>query len=369
MASKLNHYIGSYANDAAADAIISANSWIKAIGVFYQNTTSSRIRFWDGTQWSELGTGGGGIAQWTEDRIIYFGKHGNDGQSGKAVNLAKLTIGAAITAAAALVPAPSTSNPAAVVCLDGGTYAENVVTQPAINVYSPNAVLNGSLTLADDADVTLFRIDGVSPVCVVKNSGTSASKLDCHELVIPASSAGILNLGLNAIVMAEIKQLFVGQNSFGIGDISSGIGHMHVEVEDIYLDGASAVGIARGGAGTTVGNVTHILERGLGIGAGVAINAFGGEVDLSVETISANIAYTVQAGAELNLRVNKFTGNTVLAAGADARVMHARAVPITGSGNPDGSVIGFNGQIYTDTANSVMYVCESQPSGTAWRVI
>ena len=60
MASKTNEYIGTFASDVAADGWLTANAFPKNIGLYYQNTGTNYLRFWDGTQWTELAPGGGG---------------------------------------------------------------------------------------------------------------------------------------------------------------------------------------------------------------------------------------------------------------------------------------------------------------------
>jgi hypothetical protein len=42
---------------------------------------------------------------------------------------------------------------------------------------------------------------------------------------------------------------------------------------------------------------------------------------------------------------------------------------ITGSGSPDGSVTGFFGQKYRDTATTYWWICNSDPTGTSWTQI
>ena len=41
---------------------------------------------------------------------------------------------------------------------------------------------------------------------------------------------------------------------------------------------------------------------------------------------------------------------------------------LSGVGNPNGVVAGAFGQKYQDTATGIIYVCVSDPAGTAWQV-
>lgn len=78
-----------------------------------------------------------------QQNIIYVGKHGNDANDGKNINNAKLTFGSAITAAFAIAPAT-------VVCLDAGTYTENLTGQTGVDIYAPNATISGNHTCVGD---------------------------------------------------------------------------------------------------------------------------------------------------------------------------------------------------------------------------
>jgi len=58
MSAKLNHYVGRYADDAAANAAIAANGWTVEDGWLYGDTTLSVLKIWDGEQgqWVFAGT-------------------------------------------------------------------------------------------------------------------------------------------------------------------------------------------------------------------------------------------------------------------------------------------------------------------------
>jgi hypothetical protein len=86
------------------------------------NTASGQRgwRQWTGAAWVDLGAVGGGTAI---GQTIIVHKGGNDANSGRTFDLAKLTIGSAITAAAALTP--SASNRIAIIVYPG-RYSEQV---------------------------------------------------------------------------------------------------------------------------------------------------------------------------------------------------------------------------------------------------
>jgi len=79
-----------------------------------------------------------------EENIYYVGKHGADTNDGLRIEDAFLTFGAAITAATG--ETPSLSNQFAIVCLDGGSYTEDITCVNYVHIYAPNANITGQMT-------------------------------------------------------------------------------------------------------------------------------------------------------------------------------------------------------------------------------
>ncbi len=99
--------------------------------------------------------------------------------------------------------------------------------------------------------------------------------------------------------------------SFGIGDATSGQGHTHINIEDVYLTADNTTGIVRGQSGSTVGRVSHVLERGTPANTTDLLTAGTARISLNVQEISTNTVYNIPAGTELNLFANQLTGATV----------------------------------------------------------
>lgn len=122
-----SNFMGDYTSSSAAQTAITGTGADQLdlsldVGMFYYDTTDDEFKVYNGSGWTSIG-GGGGVSQWTETNTIHVAKHGNDSNDGKSINLAKLTIGSAITAAAALTP--SASNPVTI-RVHTGVYSENV---------------------------------------------------------------------------------------------------------------------------------------------------------------------------------------------------------------------------------------------------
>lgn len=267
-------------------------------------------------------------ANTNQNQIYYVGKHGNDANSGLNIEKAKLTFGAAITAASALTP--SAINRFVIECFDDGIYTENITCAQYVDIHSPNATLVGNISAIDDSNVKFgYQSVATANTGVAKFGGAGTFKIDIDEITCAGTADWIVST--SGVVMAQWKKLTV-VNGHGIGDLTSALAHIHVKGGDIYING-TGVGVARANAGSTVGHIDHIIDIGGGNGVGLAINTGtldliiqscsslnnaifinGGTANLSIQNINSTSAYDVQGGV-LNLIVNSLTGSENFAAG------------------------------------------------------
>ncbi len=270
---------------------------------------------------------GGGGGAYSAQNVIYVAKHGADANAGDSQAAAKLTIGAAI--AAAVAQTPSSSSRWVVYVEDAGRYVENVSLPQYVSLWAPRATLVGSsvaapaLQLADDANAALRRLEGLNNATALAKvaGGTGVSRADIDRLSTGQSASGALNLASGGVLMLFARTVMVAQSGVAVGDASAGgVGHTHVDIEDVYLGGNNAVGIARSAAGSIVGRVAHILETGLGIGNGTGISIPTGTVELMVCELNVTTAYNVAVGATLRLFVGFISGTETAPAGAVADV-------------------------------------------------
>lgn len=98
---------------------------LKAGDLAYATSEGATYTCTDATAGSAVWVGGG-APQWNQTQTVHVAKHGNDSNDGSAINLAKLTIGSALSQAASL--SPSSSNPVTVL-IHPGVYSEAVNTQ------------------------------------------------------------------------------------------------------------------------------------------------------------------------------------------------------------------------------------------------
>jgi hypothetical protein len=195
-----------------------------------------------------------------------------------------------------------------------GRYTESFVVPQWVNIFAPGACIVGNIQLGDDVDMVIKELEtsgGIGILKPVSSAGTARFQAEVVRLTGNAQGAVNLSLGSGSVLMYEVKQTYV-EDGIGIGDITTDVGHTHVQCEDIYITG-SGIGISRAGLGTTVGYCAHILEIGAGVGLGTAISVSSGEIDLFCHRIAANTAINVGAAGTLALFAAAITGAQVVA--------------------------------------------------------
>ena len=117
------------------------------------------------------------------------------------------------------------------------------------------------------------------------------------------TSVGIQSTGSTGQLFVDVKKLYA--TSVGVGsDGSTSNGHIHLNIEDLYLAGTQAAGIRTQGSSATsiVGYVHHIIESGSYTDT-VAFTLAGGRISIvSTEILCDILAYVVQgSGSKLDL--------------------------------------------------------------------
>lgn len=187
-----------------------------------------------------------------ESNIIYVGKHGNDANSGKTIGLAKLTFGAAITAAFAIAPA-------VVVCFDDGTYTENLTGQVGVDIDAMNATISGVHTMAAENHWTFNRATVATAVVgFAFNTGGSTAYLDLHQ--IEATGTGICFLSLAGSFHVECNEISI-VDGFVVGSLTAA--NLRILNQRTAISGTgTVVGALSGGDIAWTGN--EIMDAGAG---------------------------------------------------------------------------------------------------------
>lgn len=281
-----------------------------------------------------LSDGGGVLSQ---NQIYYVGKHGNDSNDGKSIGNALLTFGQAKILAVAA--SPTTSNRITILCLDDGSYTENIVCVSYVNIYAPNANLIGSITGADNSSITLSTQSATAITAISKTSGTGRFFCNIDEVYLITGSTGLFCTAGETYFNWKYITL---DNGIAIGSTATAQDTIHLNGGDIYITGnGRAINLKT--AGLVLGHIDRIKDIGgtgnsAGIfmeggevsmtlnsiedtGTGLSINP--GECNLTVQEIVATQAYIVLTPGELNLHVNKITGTETIGALATVRKVSA----------------------------------------------
>ena len=232
---------------------------------------------------------------------VYVSKQGNDLNSGLSIEKPKTTIANAISAASALLA----DNPRAVVeVMDAEQYQEDITIPQNIMVRGSDAMLEGTVVLNNNSYFDMYaHYARVSDSVMVSKVGNSHSY---YKVVVQdaggtlGSLTGCTNLRSNAtggILFAQIELQKV--THVGIKEeTTTGVGHIHVRIKDMYLTADNAIGIyGVGTASDIVGTVDHILMNdSLSNTRGIVFDSTNGSLNITSNKIAAATAYSVTSG-------------------------------------------------------------------------
>jgi hypothetical protein len=294
-----------------------------------------------------------GVSFATYQRTLFVGKHGADTNDGTNPQTAFLTIGAAITAASAL--SPGLYSRVSIVIVDSGEYAENIAQPDYVDIDGPLATVRGTVTLGDEVQLRLFRISATAngTTLLDKTSGDNTSFCYINEVdgtgATGAEQPGqgsivntfcVKNTSSPGIFFLFTPKIWVPQNGEGIGDSTVGQGHLHVNVEDLYLAGDNALGIAGNIVNSSlIVRFGHILETGshsgtVGIKMGSSGDCYAVGTQIIADTVwdvnvnrNLRIVCPDTQGSYIGVPQVAFTDNYVV----------APSLPTSASGLPTGA--------------------------------
>ena len=279
----------------------------------------------------------GGVNQ----NIIYVGKHGNDANDGFTIEKAKLTFGAAITAAFAIAPTY-------VVCLDAGVYVENLTGQIGVAIFAPNATISGAHTLAS---VNRWTFDSAAVATGTIGFSYNAGGVGCHLDIktLECTGTGIGIVSLAGTMYANIINAQIG-TGYLIGPTTADA--VMLNIDTLSLGAGTAFGVAAGALVSVVANAIQDAGAGtLVYSAAVALaNVEIVVTSIDIENLS-NISVPIQV--VINAAVLAGT-NAEIGAGTVLRVGGATCI----DGVPIGAQIRSTGDftvVTTTTALDVAY--------------
>jgi hypothetical protein len=249
-------------------------------------------------------------------QILYVGKHGSDGGApydGTNPEHAFLTIGAALTAAAAIAPA-SEAAAVTIEVLDDGEYDEDLTHQAYVNIYAPRASLKGAQTLTDNMSIVARRMVDDTGAVFSKTAGAGTSSISAK--IISSTAASALGSCSSGKVRLEAQYL----SHTGATGLSVAGGTVELNVDEWNCDDQQAIA-ASTGTGLVIGRVGNLY--GIAGSTGIFIQT-GAKVDLVAGRISTATAYNVDATPSyLRLLVSEISGTETAASGSDVNVLFA----------------------------------------------
>lgn len=152
-------------------------------------------------------------------RTIYVGKTGADSNDGRTPATAKQTITAALATASEL--APSANDRVVVTILDAGVYVEDVAGVQHVELSGPFAKVTGAITLPPSFTLRLREVEKSGGGIALTRTGTDGTAFVFLErLVCNDTALGLICLGVDNVLIAEIQQIFV-EDGIGVGDAST----------------------------------------------------------------------------------------------------------------------------------------------------
>ena len=260
-----------------------------------------------------------------QSNIYFVGKHGSDSNDGKTIESAFLTFGAAL--AEALSQTPSSVNAFNIQCVDAGGYVEDITVYSYCVVTAPGVTLLGEITLQDYAGAEFLSVRvGAGKTAVEKSTGTGTSSFKAAGITATGSGNAIKNDGTDSIIICELDYINV-EDGDAVHDNSSGDGHIHVRVSDIYINGDGKGLVTAGGAGKIYATVDEIED--VGAGTTTAIDVQTGKVRCRVSRIEADTAWNVASGATLEAFVGSYTGTTIETGTVDVSIAGEAGVDLS----------------------------------------
>lgn len=259
------------------------------------------------------GPAGPGSAQVIYGASIFVASGGGDDNDGSPLE-PKYSIGAAITAAEAEIAGGQRT--VQVFVQDAGVYTEDLAISDGVHVYAPTATLIGTVTLGNDASLTVNRHYAAAPAqtLVQKGDGAGHGFYRANVLDTRGIDADLIdgialrNVSNGSVLFATVGVLYVAQGGVGVSDGASGFGHIHFWTPDLYLAGNNAVGISAANNSNFIGYIDHILEIGSPTGTtALRLTHSGASVKVTVTEVIAGTAYNITNGA-LHIVCSKLTG-------------------------------------------------------------
>jgi len=267
-----------------ADAAIEAASNVAAVfaGEVVGSVSGGNVRLVDAFSVSKA------AADYSQ--AVFFGKHGSDSNSGLSPGKAKLTYGAAVTAAEGL--SPGSSNQIAIVCLDGGTYTGGSALPTYCHLFAPHATFTSGITVPyAGSSMKIGELQIASGPGIHVTSAAVGARVEVG--VVRAQGGGTSGIQVTTATNVRVKAdrvIVEGSGAYGVHMVS---GEAFFEVGEIAISNNGSFGVWVQ-AGSLAMHAGAIHEVG-SYAAVQAVMVTGGSANLIAELISADTAISCSA--------------------------------------------------------------------------
>jgi len=244
-------------------------------------------------------------------QIYYVGKNGNDSNDWLTTDKAFLTFWAAITEATAQTP--TSTNRFVVYCDDAWVYTEDVVSVEWVDVKATSAVIDWSLTVADNQSVRICTVDKI-----IKSSWIALSYIDACRIKTPDTETGVLNSSAWEVII-KARRVDAPLNWIGVNNTWAW--HIHCDINGLALEWNNAIWI-QSDWWDIVGSVEVITEDWTPTTT-TALKVVDWHIDMGSSEILADTAYNVATGKVLTLQVWHLEWTKTVADWWDAQISEA----------------------------------------------
>ena len=305
-----------------------------------------------------------------QERGFYFAASGSDISSGKTLETPKLTIQAAIDAAAALDPIPSATDIGLVTAAQGGSFDESFVLADFVQFNGEDSTIITdaaiAVTLASGARFRLTNVTN-SQAAGVAFLINDQNLLDvfCQRVSCTGAGGKIFSIvGTVDNIFIEPKQMVIdGLGSTGIVFTGATTSPIDINVDTVQLIANNTIFVDHDPVSSTdVMNVSVSTVESTSFTGTTAFNVQNGELLVPVAgSITADTVINVESGAKLIISANDMTGNIIVADGGtlecnigtvtgditveSGAIVKAYIYTHTGTLTNDGTIFGFIGNV------------------------
>lgn len=233
----------------------------------------------------------------TQENVLYVGKHGSNDNDGRSFDRALLTFTYALTLA---------TSGTSIVCLDNGSYSENLTMVIGVDIDAKNATLIGTITVVDDSNVEFGKMEIATGTTGI-SGGTMQDSYVKIRYVVASGTGVVFDIG-GGFLVANMEYVFISSGSI-ISATSNGT--LLANIKYISIDGIGGTVINL----LTDSNVQiqseYIIDTGVGDDAGVLFKGTpAGACKASVITnyLKIGVLSNINANATCDLLVLNTAG-------------------------------------------------------------